>query len=342
MTPAHRISTWDNAKAILMLLVVFGHFAEPFTAAGYPLIFRSIFLVLYTFHMPAFIFISGMFSKSTLQKESFAFAKLFPFVLLSFLLKAGYMLKDYFVSHKLSVFSISKFSNIVWFLLALFFFYGAMYLLKNVNPKAVLLGAVLLACLAGYDKRINDTFALSRVIVYFPFFALGYYTKEERLRRLLAPGRVKVIAALVLAGFCAACFFFVEPLYAFRPLITGRNPFYTLGDYHYFGGLLRLAFYGVCTAVMLAFFALVPSAPSKALSFVGKNTLSVYFWHLPLIELLFWSGLPYTVQAHARSFLFIPLLLVAAAALCALLSLPVFGLPLKAVKKICARLEKHG
>lgn len=83
MTP-RRIYKWDNAKALLMFLVVLGHFTEPFTEAGYPLIYRSIFMILYTFHMPAFIFISGMFSKSTLQKESFAFAKLFPFDYLIF------------------------------------------------------------------------------------------------------------------------------------------------------------------------------------------------------------------------------------------------------------------
>ena len=341
MTTVQRIGKWDNAKAILMFLVVLGHFAEPFTVAGYPLIYRSIFMILYTFHMPAFIFISGVFSKSTLQKESFAFAKLFPFVILSYLLKTGYMVKDYLVTRDISVFNLSRFSNIVWFLLSLFLFYGIMYLLKTVNPKAVLLFAVLLACLAGYDKRIGDTFAVSRVIVYFPFFALGYYTDEARLRNMLAPKSVKIAAAVVLACFCAAMVFGIKTLYVLRPLLTGRNPFFKLGTLYPYGGLLRLLYYGVCLVIVLAFFALVPNKQIKVLAYIGKNTLSVYFWHLPLIELLFWCGLMYTLQANIRTMFFLPLLALFAVATCALLALPVFALPLKVVKKMCMRLNKY-
>ena len=336
-----RIYKWDNAKALLMFLVVLGHFTEPFTEAGYPLIYRSIFMILYTFHMPAFIFISGMFSKSTLQKESFAFAKLFPFVILSLILKIGYMVKDYIVTRKLSAFHLFRFSNIVWFLLALFAFYAIMYLVKHINPKAVLIVATILACLAGYDKNINDTFAVSRVIVYFPFFALGYYTEETHLRKMLAPKPVKIAAAAVLVCFCAAMVWGIKTLYVLRPLLTGRNPFYKLGALYPFGGLLRLAYYGVCIVLVLSFFALVPSRNIKPLEWLGKNTLSVYFWHLPLVELLFWCGLMYTLQAHIRTLLFLPLLAVFAAATCALLSAPVFALPIKGVKKICMRLNKY-
>lgn len=56
-----RISFFDNARVILIFLVVFGHLIskyvkdEPFLA--------NIYLFIYTFHMPAFILISGYFAK---------------------------------------------------------------------------------------------------------------------------------------------------------------------------------------------------------------------------------------------------------------------------------------
>lgn len=57
-----RESYFDNAKFILIFLVVFGHFLQTFIAdyAGV----RVLYIYIYTFHMPAFVLISGFFAKS--------------------------------------------------------------------------------------------------------------------------------------------------------------------------------------------------------------------------------------------------------------------------------------
>ena len=57
---------FDNAKCILILLVVFGHFIEPMNRN---IMLKNIFIFIYLFHMPAFIFISGYFSKPKLIKD---------------------------------------------------------------------------------------------------------------------------------------------------------------------------------------------------------------------------------------------------------------------------------
>ena len=54
-----RIALWDNLKFILIILVVIGHLADEFTAKSD--VYKSVFLFIYTFHMPLFIFISGLF-----------------------------------------------------------------------------------------------------------------------------------------------------------------------------------------------------------------------------------------------------------------------------------------
>ncbi|EAH1852013.1 acyltransferase, partial [Listeria monocytogenes] len=48
-----RESYFDNAKFILIFLVVFGHFLQTFIAdyAGV----RVLYIYIYTFHMPAFV-----------------------------------------------------------------------------------------------------------------------------------------------------------------------------------------------------------------------------------------------------------------------------------------------
>lgn len=57
--PSHRSSYWDNAKGILIFLVLIGHFIMTYR----PL--KPIFDSIYLFHMPAFLFISGLFSKKS-------------------------------------------------------------------------------------------------------------------------------------------------------------------------------------------------------------------------------------------------------------------------------------
>lgn len=51
-----RIFTLDNAKALLIFLVVFGHFCGLYVESK---IFDYFYLFIYAFHMPAFLFISG-------------------------------------------------------------------------------------------------------------------------------------------------------------------------------------------------------------------------------------------------------------------------------------------
>ena len=66
---SNRIALWDNLKFILITLVVGGHFAD--TLIDYSKIYSSIFLFIYAFHMPLFIFISGYFhSEKNITKKN--------------------------------------------------------------------------------------------------------------------------------------------------------------------------------------------------------------------------------------------------------------------------------
>ena len=61
-----RTVKWDNAKAGLIFLVVFGHFAEIFCEDKD--FYKSMFFFIYSFHMPAFIFITGMLGRKRVEK----------------------------------------------------------------------------------------------------------------------------------------------------------------------------------------------------------------------------------------------------------------------------------
>ncbi len=62
-----RIYQFDNAKAILIFLVVIGHMTSDYVSDSYMV--RSVTLWIYLFHMPAFIFLSGLVHKRYITKE---------------------------------------------------------------------------------------------------------------------------------------------------------------------------------------------------------------------------------------------------------------------------------
>jgi fucose 4-O-acetylase-like acetyltransferase len=57
---AGRLFIWDNAKGVLIFLVVFGHFLLPYRSVS---LVGKVFNLIYLFHMPAFVFVSGYLSR---------------------------------------------------------------------------------------------------------------------------------------------------------------------------------------------------------------------------------------------------------------------------------------
>src|SRR5699024_6146078 len=58
-----RDSFYDNARVGLIFLVVFGHLLQPYTDLSTGS--QTLYSLIYTFHMPAFILISGFFAKGS-------------------------------------------------------------------------------------------------------------------------------------------------------------------------------------------------------------------------------------------------------------------------------------
>lgn len=84
----------DNYKALLILLVVMGHFIEP-CHTNNPVL-ESLKWIIFSFHMPAFIFISGFFSKRAMSLEKLIQKLVIPY----FVYELLYYFLYVFVIHK--------------------------------------------------------------------------------------------------------------------------------------------------------------------------------------------------------------------------------------------------
>ena len=82
---AFRSAYWDNIKGFLIILVVFAHCL--FALQDSPLN-NALVDAIYMFHMPAFVFISGYFSKSEHSRSIFPIMNL----LVAFILLNGFFL----------------------------------------------------------------------------------------------------------------------------------------------------------------------------------------------------------------------------------------------------------
>ena len=63
-----RIALWDNLKFFLIMMVVIGHIIDNYTHDSKFIL--GLFLFIYSFHMPAFIFVSGIFAKKTIHERN--------------------------------------------------------------------------------------------------------------------------------------------------------------------------------------------------------------------------------------------------------------------------------
>lgn len=274
---AVRIAKWDNAKAILIFLVVFGHAITPLVSDGE--IIRSVFLWITAFHMPLFMFLTGLFSKSFVNAPKFGYMKILSYVILYFFMKLTIYL-TLGLTRSFGDFRWTSESGVPWYIFVTAVFMSITYLLKRFNHKKILIIAFVLALSVGYIKEIGDTFMLSRIFVYYPYFFLGFMLDREKLLRFTSKIYVKITSLAVIAVFTFVIFYLGDDIYSIRYALTGNNPYSEFGaDWAPFGILLRSGCYLVSSLVSLAVLSIVPVKKIPVLTYVGSKTLNVYALH---------------------------------------------------------------
>lgn len=277
----NRVFLYDNLKFILMLLVVIGHFAMMYVETSE--FFLKMVVFIYFFHMPAFIFISGLFSKRAVNDKDTTIKRVRYFLIIYVVLKILFCLQVYLLQHKFEL-NLLVADSLPWFMLLMAYFYGITYLLRDVDGKLVLVISITLGCVAGYFDFINDFLCLSRTIVYYPFFYLGYLMDRNEIVEKTELPLARIIGAVVIIGFAYLCFFQRDLVWTVNPLFSARRPFSAL-TYPATGGLQRLCYY---PAVMLFITSLISLAPRKEsiMTVFGQHTLRVYCVHYFIISFL--------------------------------------------------------
>ena len=338
MTQNNRIAKWDNLKLFLIFTVVLGHICDRCISAGGQQ-FKSLFVFIYLFHMPAFFFISGMFSKRAVNSKDYG--KVWSFIKRYFCCNALLFTVSYICKGKGSL-NILATDGLPWFMLSIATMFLAAILLRNVDPKWVMLSSVLLSLFSGFFKStgaINaDFLAYMRTINFFPFFYLGYAIDREKLTEYANKKWVRIASAVGLVATAAVCFL-CKPITLIRPMLTGRN-FYTVKNFSSFGPLVKL---GIFAASLALIFMLISVTPNKRfrLSILGERTLSVYFFSNCIVTPMF-TALHFDkfMAVNFPRWFFISIFAIAAI-ITLLFSLKIFSRPIEWIMNNKNKLKKQ-
>lgn len=318
---------YDNLKFFLIVLVVVGHFVDQYDAKSD--VFKGLYVFIYSFHMPLFLFVSGLFTRRYTKQGQFPVEKVLVFIFLGYTLKLCiYLMKRLYGRHP--DFEWLSDSSVPWYMFALSAFLILSYVFRKVKLYYILPVWLLFSCCAGYVPWINDFLYLSRIIVFFPFFLVGYHWDVGQMEEFLrCHKRLKFAAVSFTALFFVLCFWERELVYPLRGLFTGRLPYASV-DLENCNLFHRLLCYAVSTVMGIAVLAVVPAGRIPVISKLGTRTLQVYFLHKPLFYIFIYNdGEKVLEQCFGNAWKAVLLLIAVAAAF--LLSLKCFEAPFKAV-----------
>ena len=265
-----RIALFDNCKGVLIALVVTGHVMHPVHTENPTL--SCLFDLIYLFHMPLFVFLSGLFAK----RGSWSEGRLRPRRVLSFAaLALAFQAALLAVNGDLDdPTRLLMLSSAPWYMMSMAWWYLLVPVLARLRPAAGM-GLSLAVSLAwGCVDLSNGLLAISRTLEFLPWFAAGYYLTRDQVVRLAEDRRLWW--AVGLAGGAVALRVAVPDAYDwFFPLVYGDNP--------YEAGVLvgieqKCAATAMGLVLSLAALRLVPRGESS-LTELGRRTLQVYVLH---------------------------------------------------------------
>lgn len=272
--PASKRNTrFDNLKALLIFLVVFGHMLEPLEGS----VVNTLYLIIYSFHMPAFIFVSGWFSQNSTVKRTLIHI-LPPYLLFQLL----------YILYRGDTIQFHSPVWILWYLFALMAWRLILPVLRLWRPLPWLMipVSITLSLICGYCPWIGYDLALSRILVFWPYFLLGYCLSrlgphlEQICQKPISRG-LSLLGALGCSGF----FYHVRYLFL-------RHWTFGAADYGFSGSSPKIRLILLAAALLWIWFLMswMPSSSFPILSTIGQNTLYIYLLH---------GFLKLSIDAHA-------------------------------------------
>ncbi len=266
---------YDNLRFLLIALVVLGHLLELANAVPGQ---KILYDVIYSFHMPAFLFLSGMFAR--LDRGKFLFGLCLPYLALQVLYLAwARMLGEPNVKLE-----FSQPYWLLWYLFVLIVYHALLPIYDTPSREGRLLlltGAFALSLLVGFDESIGYLWSASRVFVFQPWFLLGFYFRREKglqQRWQAVRPAIKWAVGAAVVGGCALLEWLLLRCRVSKEMLYGAQ------SYEVLHGSWAIRLLGNCCAggMILLLFVIAADGLRRRIPFLttlGQNTLPIYVFH---------------------------------------------------------------
>lgn len=266
----------DYAKAIGIILVVYGHVARGVFNAGLPMDEPGFVLVdsiIYSFHMPLFFFLSGLFFFDSLQKRGKSGLIInkvdtivYPFIVWSLLQGLIEVVLSNYTNGQVTlteVFSLLWMPRAqFWFLYALFLvFVLCSFVYARADRRYFLPLVVIFGVLFVFKEGLTVNGATKFILGNTVFFALGIWFNEVK--------EFFLARCVELTAFFGALF------------VLGQYLFHVAFGMNYVdGGLPLLALAIVSIFFMVALSMWLGRYRVNWLLFIGASSMTIYLMHI--------------------------------------------------------------
>ncbi|MFF5345776.1 acyltransferase family protein [Streptomyces althioticus] len=271
-----RDAFFDNAKYLAIVLVAVGHAWGQLLDEG---AVETAYRVVYTFHMPAFILISGYFSRGFDLRFKHVQRLITGVVVPYVVFETAYSLFQRYGNdepgHGITLLDPTYH---LWFLCALFVWRITTPVWKAIkHPLPV---SLVLAALGSVSPQIGDDLELQRVLQFLPFFVLGLTLRPEHFRmvkrRSVRLASVPVFVAVAVTAWATMPYMRLGWLYH-------SDAAQELGTAWWTGPVVVWATLGCSLVTTVCFLAWVPRRRMWFTS-LGAGTVYGYLLHAFLVR----------------------------------------------------------
>lgn len=268
----------DNAKYLIILLVGIGHAWAPLRDDSRAA--DALYLLVYTFHMPAFALISGYLSRSFTGRPG-QIRRLVTGIAVPYLVcEVVFTLFMRELANPGQEFSVQQPNFALWFLAALFIWRLTTPMWQRLRMPVPIALAVGLA--ASVTPTVGEDFNMMRVLQFLPFFVLGLQLRPRHFERIKAP-RLRAYSLPVLLLTLLFCYWAAEHMSSNWLLHTKSSQM--MGVPAWIGGAMYLALFGCAVLLTACFFTWVPQR-HRWFTALGAGTLYAYLLHTYPIKIM--------------------------------------------------------
>lgn len=258
----------DTMKAWLIFFVVLGHMIELTPSWASSVLHNFI----YSFHMPVFIFIAGMFSKATnVDKSAYRIVRgvLVPLIVFTLIYEMVWFYKTLTFPSMFTK-ALQPFW-ILWFLASLLIWRLTAPLLSIARfplTTSIFISIVVMI----YSGYVSE-FSLTRSVYFLPFFMLGYLHGDKVVNKINllsfnSPIAIPALSLLLLT---------VTSYYAHSGISSGKVSFVDM-KLDTLSGLTSVFLLYASFILALVFLLRISSVTTK-LSVIGSRSINIYLWH---------------------------------------------------------------